>query len=404
MQLICVDELGRPVKGAAEYHFVIDGEDARTSLLGDDDGCFEIASISGTLPNYALIRSFQGHWNLGITNPREDKKPHLLNSITVPDAFLWWRKAIGRDMSEPQAGKGVRIGVIDLAFAPSGTLGHVQVFDVNGNRLDPSSLPTASHGHRVCRFIGERGQQMWQEGVATGSEVILVDVSEDEDPTQWDYTKIGAAILTLVKHHHVDIVNISGGAYRKSVDDAGTPYAVIEDKVQYAASKGVVVFAAVGNNSSNRPASPACLPDVIGVGAVGLDGVAPENSRFGKSRLAAEDEEGGISPPDSPERYFHCVSTCSGEGLNAVGPGIGLFLQFEEGDAVIEYEGTSFASPIAAAVLACALAKDRAYRHVFGVARSLYATDLFRNLCIDLGLHPLRQGWGLPTLKGGDAV
>jgi thermitase len=57
----------------------------------------------------------------------------------------------------------------------------------------------------------------------------------------------------------------------------------LEEIIDYAASKGMIVVASAGNESTGKPVYPAAFPAVIGVGAVYPDGKAWENSNYGDS-------------------------------------------------------------------------------------------------------------------------
>lgn len=78
------------------------------------------------------------------------------------------------------------------------------------------------------------------------------------------------------------VINLSVGGLRDPADPRRDTYSAVEqDAIEYAASKGVVVVAAVGN-SDEAPSEPwpyasypAALPHVIGVAALAQDGSVP---------------------------------------------------------------------------------------------------------------------------------
>lgn len=59
------------------------------------------------------------------------------------------------------------------------------------------------------------------------------------------------------------------------------PSDFLEDTLDYAASNGVIVVAAAGNEPTGEPVYPAAYPSVIGVGATAPDGSAWDRSNFG---------------------------------------------------------------------------------------------------------------------------
>ncbi|MFX3623379.1 MAG: S8 family peptidase [Ectobacillus sp.] len=70
-----------------------------------------------------------------------------------------------------------------------------------------------------------------------------------------------------------DVINLSLGNYQ--------PSAVLEQAVNYALQKNIVLVAAAGNDNTGQPSFPAALPGVIGVAAVGGDGSRAQFSNFG---------------------------------------------------------------------------------------------------------------------------
>jgi subtilisin family serine protease len=112
-------------------------------------------------------------------------------------------------------------------------------------------------------------------------------------------------------------------------------------------STGVVVVASAGNDAVSQPQFPAALPDVVGVGALGPQGVAPF-SNYGPWVDACAPGVDIVS----------CFFTCKHRGC--LGP---CELHFE-GWAV--WCGTSFAGPIVAASLARLMMSS----HLFGAGMS----------------------------------
>jgi len=55
----------------------------------------------------------------------------------------------------------------------------------------------------------------------------------------------------------------------------------LEDAMNYADSKGLIVVAAAGNEPTGKPVYPAAYPSVIGVGALDPDGSQWKNSNYG---------------------------------------------------------------------------------------------------------------------------
>jgi subtilisin family serine protease len=55
----------------------------------------------------------------------------------------------------------------------------------------------------------------------------------------------------------------------------------LENALNRASSKGLIVVASAGNEPTGKPVYPAAYPSVMGVGAMAPDGKAWENSNYG---------------------------------------------------------------------------------------------------------------------------
>jgi hypothetical protein len=128
------------------------------------------------------------------------------------------------------------------------------------------------------------------------------------------YSNIASAI-TYAADHGVRIVNIS---------IAGTSASsVLESAVTYAWNKGTVIFAAAGNSSSSSPNYPAACTNAVAVSATSVSDTLSSYSNFGNWITLS-------APGDS------ILTTNNGGGYGY-------------------WQGTSFASPIAASVAALVL-------------------------------------------------
>ncbi|MFH2093215.1 MAG: S8/S53 family peptidase [Pseudomonadota bacterium] len=60
-----------------------------------------------------------------------------------------------------------------------------------------------------------------------------------------------------------------------------TPSKFINDTLEYAAAKGLIIVASAGNEPTGNPVYPAAYPSVIGIGALAPDGKNWENTNYG---------------------------------------------------------------------------------------------------------------------------
>ncbi|REC54402.1 hypothetical protein DRV84_13835 [Rhodosalinus sediminis] len=392
IELTCTDEKGNPVFGYVE--------------LVEPDGTIDFGQTDdhGVVRGYgryrtATIKPMDGHWNV-LVGPLDDveRAEVVCPTLERNHALNWWRRLLCPDCDGTGRGAGVRVGVIDIPFQPGEGMMHIDCYDVDGDRLNTSELAYHSHGYRVCKTISERGTASHRKGLAREAELIFVDISDDATKSTWDFDKIGPAIELLVDEFSVDVINISGGSYAANNEEWKEISEFLGEYIGDAFNKGVVIFAAVGNSAVNGVALPAGMETVMGVGAVGLCGVAPSATLMGAYERMASDAEGATGALPTGAKIFHYLDSGQGSGLNLVGPGIGVFMEMD-GGVLAEYEGTSYACPAVAATVAGALAEATGNQQERINERHKLASELIRSICVDLGMDRARQGWGLPILK-----
>jgi subtilisin family serine protease len=246
----------------------------------------------------------------------------------------------------------------------------------------------------VCQVLCARGREETVSGIAPDAEVIFADVSDEADEERIDSELIPAAIH-LLADLQVDLINISGGSY---VPEGGEDESdlVLQSAVNYAWDQGCLVIAAAGNDASKRPAIPARLAHVIGVGGIGEAEIAPKGSLMHGVQSKAKKAAGAWGRLNDTE-IFHYLHSSYGAGLDVVAPAVGITICYE-GGYTFDREGTSFSSPIVVGILACALSKDPAYRLLAGTQRADFAAKKLASMCMNLGLDERRQGKGLPVL------
>ncbi|HWT55841.1 MAG TPA: Ig-like domain-containing protein [Candidatus Microsaccharimonas sp.] len=154
------------------------------------------------------------------------------------------------------------VAVLDTGFTPGladdGTF--VSNWSVSRNSTDVS--PVYIHGDYVAGVINARTNN--GVGVAsTCGNCAVMGVQVTTDSGGSAASSDLAKGMTYAADHGAKLMNISF---------AGTSSSSTEQTAeQYALGKGMLLFAAAGNNSSSTPAYPAADPGVIGVAALGSD-------------------------------------------------------------------------------------------------------------------------------------
>ncbi|MGH8874951.1 MAG: S8 family serine peptidase, partial [Acidimicrobiia bacterium] len=199
----------------------------------------------------------------------------------------WNLSAIGLDQArELSTGNGVTIAVIDsgVAYAPcsgsacspNGDAGAAPDLTCHGAAFpydfvwdDPFPDDETGHGTAVATVAmacTDEGYGM--AGVAPSATLMPLKACHPFGCSAFDE----AVSIIWAADHGATVVNISlGGGYSEIEDFA----------VQYAFGEGVVLVAASGNDGTNLLDCPACLPEVISVGATRSDGGVPSYSNGG---------------------------------------------------------------------------------------------------------------------------
>ena len=174
------------------------------------------------------------------------------------DSKMWHLDMIGAERAFELGftGQGVRIGVIDSGVSAHPALeGRVEA---GWNYMDGTADTEDANGHgtAVCGLIaaGTAGSMI---GAAPGATLIPLKCFRG---TETSVSVIVSAIYGAVDDFHCDLINLSVGI--------PTDSAALREAVDYAAAKGVMIVAAVGNDGTGALYCPACYDAAVGVGSV----------------------------------------------------------------------------------------------------------------------------------------
>lgn len=218
-----------------------------------------------------------------IQNYRNNKKvlsvnlspKYQLTSITDPKISKQYiHKLLNTAGAQKLAGKSqVKVAVIDSGIDRNHP-------DLKGSIIKSTNMmnpmnPTVPylHGTHVAGIIAaKKGNGIGGYGMDPNAKILSYDVS-DGSMYIFDYT-IANAISKAVDQG-ADIINLSLGS-------PSTSY-VLQDAVEKAINKGVVVVAAAGNEASDEPSYPADYEGVISVGSVNSHKKLSSFSSYGAS-------------------------------------------------------------------------------------------------------------------------
>jgi hypothetical protein len=221
----------------------------------------------------------------------------------------------------PGDGKGVTVAVLDTGLFDHEWLKTVQAAAGSADVWDvePDGYADNESGHGT--FIAGLIRQ-----VAPAAEVSVVKVLDSHG--LGDDLTVAIAMAQL----EVDIVNLSLGGY---TENDAVPLAI----ASVMRRRRSVVVAAAGNNNSPRPFWPAAFKQVLAVGALDEKGRRAEFSNYGWW-------------VDATARGVNLQSTFA-RGRTKVAGGSAITF-----DGWASWDGTSFAAPITAAVLARTMTRN----------------------------------------------
>lgn len=258
-----------------------------------------------------------------------------------------------RDFHERNVkGQGVNIHIIDCGLAISlNDLINVNVVSLFGQHNAGSK---SYHGIAVSSLVAATDSGDGYVGIAPASNVTLIDV--DDASGEIKLSSVMKA-LEYAQKNGADIVNISLGT-TESDDD-------LQVKVKEMVDSGIHVFAAAGNSGTRTYEFPAACPGVISVGSL----------------------------QDMPTDGVYLPSTFNSrnDAVTVFAPGQRVGVALSDTFDLTAVDGTSFASPFAAAMLALHLSELRsgtstastlnAKRTLSRTAAITYLRTQFQNDC-----------------------
>ncbi len=204
----------------------------------------ESAVVANTEPDYYVSA-------LDDAIPNDPRYPEqwALPAIGAPSA---WGQL-------PADAPKVTVAVIDSGICASNPDLAGRIID-GWDFLESDAVPQDDFGHG-CEVSGVIAANMNDGigivGVAPNAQIMPLRVLNAQGVGS--YSDVAAAIV-YAADHNAQVINLSLGG--------SSPSSTLENAVNYAISKGVIVVAAAGNNGTENALYPAAYPDVIAVGSV----------------------------------------------------------------------------------------------------------------------------------------
>ncbi|MBI2708462.1 MAG: S8/S53 family peptidase [Actinobacteria bacterium] len=242
----------------------------------------------------------------------------LYHMLTFPYSLPTPVGALGEIAVTKTAG-GPSVGVLDTGCIVRHPWWQGQVDAAD--EAPPSGAADIASGHGT--FITGVVRQ-----VAPGVRVVARRASAELFASEWD---AAAALLELGADERVGVLNVSLGTYVADGSSALALRAAVEE-LRRQRGDSLVIVAAAGNQATDAPVYPACLPGVVAVGAV------------------VRGRRGTVRAPYS--NHGPWVDACAAGSWDSAyfdGPIAPLGATF---NGYAHWVGTSFAAPVVAARIA----------------------------------------------------
>ena len=176
-----------------------------------------------------------------------------------------------------QQGPAVRIGILDTGIDThhpdlegSVAAGVNLLSDAQGDEAeDSSAMDYNGHGTQVAGIIGARHNGFGIDGISEASTLVPIKVF-DRDGTGSLADVLRA--VTWARAQDIQVLNMSFGTYEDSP--------MLREALQEAASEGMLLVAAAGNDGAGTVTYPAAYPGVLAIGSADGAGIS-RFSNFG---------------------------------------------------------------------------------------------------------------------------
>jgi subtilisin family serine protease len=243
----------------------------------------------------------------------------------------------------------VRVAVIDSGIDGdhpdlAGNIVGAKTFVGGSARLDEEG-----HGTFVAGLIAAGvNNSVGIAGAASSAELLVAKVVDGNDLID---VEAEAKAIRWAVQNDARVINMSLGGFRDPRDPDRDAFSPLEAQaVGWAHGQGVVVVAAVGNNTDTPPrpwpfaSYPAALPHVLGVSALSRDGSVPLFSH--RDKIYNDIAAPGVGILSTfPRALTAAAKDCPEQGYSSCAPD-----DFRKG------QGTSFAAPQVSAAAAVLLA------------------------------------------------
>ncbi len=216
----------------------------------------DVLSLVDTVSNYPGIAKVEPNYVYAIHTPQE-----------TPNA-----PSITADLSNlSDADDAVPIAILDSGFSEDAGLEDFVLTSFNAINPDASIADSLGHGTQMALVAAGAIPPIGAETSSDSYSPIIPIKAIDDSGVTSSFDIMRSIDFALANGARV--MSLSWGTETKSE--------FLEDAVNYASSKGVIVVASAGNEPTGTPVYPAAYSSVIGVGALGPEGDTWVKSNYG---------------------------------------------------------------------------------------------------------------------------
>ena len=339
-------------------------------------GVAQLATASAALDRI-IVSPRDRYWSQVVDDVSLGVTPEItipLERLPLDGGWTWGHRILGFDqVTRCWTGRGVRIGVIDSGIASD--LSDLHPFGgcntLDGQDFRRWDIDEKGHGTHCAGIVAAKHNRVGITGGAFGSEVYSIKVF----PSGFISDLVEAVDWCIA--NRMDVINMSLGSPH--------PSQLLADALAQADACGIVCVAAAGNDSTHV-SFPAVLETVIAVSAIGRVGTFPLDSGHALRLTDRTDWRGEL---------FSASFNNFGLEVDVCAPGVAIVSTVPTGYAA--WDGTSMACPFISALVALLL--EACPRLRTGDAwQTECVRRLLRAAALPLGLSPLLQGAGLPSM------
>jgi len=279
----------------------------RLPNLGGVIATFKLASQREAERVKNLLTARYPSWNIDFhgryvphqSTPTPLAKIATLPSSNMPRPRLFTASKIDYPLPAPDAGSGIRVGVIDTAVESGAMLKSVSV--VRRSFLAAGEISASpTHGTAIAALIAGRDSAAEFSGISPGVSLHVAAIMRIQGGETASNTAALVRALDWLVGERVQIINLSLG---------GAGDQVMEEAISRVVRARIIIIAAAGNQGEDAvPSYPAAYPGVIAVTASdALDHIFEQANRGSYVALTAPGVDVWV-PDKSGGRYVSGTS------------------------------------------------------------------------------------------------